>query len=297
MSENLKVHFVVPMQRDPDKFAMALMGCGVRYALFSCYPMIKDTGSDEDMRVSDLSVAKWGFKHMIMDSGLFTMMFGADSGRQRSPDDIREWMLRICRFVEDNDIDASIVECDCQKLFGPELAWELRREMRERLQDREIINVFHLEDGEDGFMQLVEYSDYLAISVPELRIAQPKRYRNTVCALTRLAHREKPGIKIHLLGCTERELLKRNAFCATADSSSWTAGARFGSFDGDHHISTIKPDKQIAAMNAMNNAAKAAGIREDECEPGSKHMTWMAANFYNAMFCRESYIMACGSQD
>lgn len=295
--DNLKVHFVIPMLINPERFAAALIANDIKYSLFSCYDLIKDKDSRHSMHVPGFPVAQWGFKHSIMDSGLFTMMFGAGSGKNITVDDIYEWMLRICRFVEDNDIDASIVECDCQKLLGPEVAWRLRREMRDRLSGREIINVFHLEDGEDGFKRLVEFSDYIAISVPELRIAQPKRYRNTVCALSRLARRYKPDVKIHLLGCTEGKLLEKNSFCTSADSSSWMVGVRFGSIDKKHHISSIRPEKKAEAIEAISRVYEKLGYKSPECPKNSKAETCMAASYYNAMYCKESYTRACGSQD
>lgn len=231
LKSNVKVYFA---GCDNEKVAVsALKTVGVNYRLFSCYQFIKSKDSNSCMKNSNIIEDQVGFNHVIMDSGLFTMMFGAGRGKKWNSEDVREWMHRICAFAEQNDIDASFVECDCQKIISPEFAWELRREMKELLPGREIINVFHLEDGPEGFKRLVDYSDYIAISVPELRRAQRGgRYKETACALAQMAKKQKPEIKIHLLGCTEIELLARNSFCTSADSSSWTSSVTYGTILG-----------------------------------------------------------------
>lgn len=165
---NVKIHFVLS---DGLRFAAILRAADVHYSLFSCYNYIRNKNSNQDMKLSQVREDNSGFKHVIMDSGLFTMMFGADNHAPKTPEFMREWMHRICKFASQNKIKASIVECDCQKLISPEFAWELRQEMKTLLPNNEIINVFHLEDGEQGFKRLVDFSDYIAISVPELRIA------------------------------------------------------------------------------------------------------------------------------
>lgn len=293
---NVKVHFA---GYDNDERAIAVLkAAGVRYRLFTSYPFIKNRGSDSDMRVPRLAEAGAGFEHVIMDSGLFTMMFGADKGAPKTPEFVREWMHRICAFAAQNRIKASLVECDCQKLVSAQFAWDLRREMREILPDAEIINVFHLEDGEDGFKRLVDFTDYLAISVPELRIAQPKTYKNTVCALARMARRRKPEVKIHLLGCTERHLLERNRFCTTADSSSWTSSTRFGTLD-KVHISAIDQGQAERARVKVMEAGGRYGLRIPEklARGEPKAVNYTAANYYTAQKCLRDYTRWAGNQD
>ena len=50
-----------------------------------------------------------------------------------------------------------------QKLLGTDLAWELRKEMRDQLPNNRIINVFHFEDGKYGLDRLIEFAEYIAI--------------------------------------------------------------------------------------------------------------------------------------
>ena len=71
---------------------------------------------------------------------------------------------------------ATCVEIDCQKVLGVEDAWYFRERMRRRLKNPQI-NVFHFEDGRRGLDRLIDFSSYIALSIPELRIIKPKTFR------------------------------------------------------------------------------------------------------------------------
>jgi len=208
---------------------VAMKTAGVEYRLFTVYPYLaRSTGTG--FFENRLGV----FRGTIMDSGLFTLMWGAGSKTVQTEASIAGWQDRLVRFVETEQVKAYVVECDCQKLLGPGYAWELRQDLARRLPTHEIINVFHLEDGEKGFRRLCEYSTYLALSVPELRKHQ-HRHNVTVPGLARLARTINPAIKIHLLGCTENRLMRTLRWCTSADSSSWSSFVRYGMLGG-HNI-------------------------------------------------------------
>ena len=112
--------------------------------------------------------------------------------------------------------------------------------MKKDLPNNRIINVFHLEDGRKGLDRLIEYSEYIAISVPELRFANKKNY---VTQIAKYIKSKKPTIDIHLLGCTELTLLRENAKIAmSADSITYISSKRWG-FIGNRHISSINTEK------------------------------------------------------
>lgn len=168
-------------------------------------------------------------KHVIQDSGLFTLMFGSQKGKHPASI-INKWYDALVEFTLENGHGATCVEVDCQKVLGVEEAWRFRERLKKDIPNR-IINVFHLEDGQNGLDRLIEYSDYIAISVPELRFAGKKEY---VSRIARYIKNKSPKIDIHLLGCTEESLLRENLFCTSADSTSWIAGKRFGFIEGKH---------------------------------------------------------------
>ena len=116
-------------------------------------------------------------------------------------------------------------------MLGVELAWELREQMKKQIPNR-IINVFHFEDGKNWLNKLIDFSEYIAISVPELRLVKPKTYKEDTYKLACYIKERKPEIDIHLLGWTERKMLQRCKFCTSADSTTWQQINRYGGILG-----------------------------------------------------------------
>ena len=162
LGNNIKVHFAG--MEDKVQFACKEIA-GAKYSLWSCYKYIADKKPGDDMRVqSDIFIPKLveeTDRHVIMDSGLFTMMFGAGKGVEQSRGTIQDWQDKQLEFIRQNDIKSTIVECDCQKLLGVEDAWYFRRRMRDKIKNRQI-NVYHKEDGQKGLDRLIEFADYIA---------------------------------------------------------------------------------------------------------------------------------------
>lgn len=179
-------------------------------------------------------------KHCIQDSGLFTLMFGSMAGKH-DENIIYKWYDKLVEFTLAHNNGATCVEVDCQKVLGTEAAWDLRQKLRNDLPNNRIINVFHLEDGMNGLDRLIEFSEYIAISVPELRKFGKKNYVYNIASYIK---KKKPTIDIHLLGCTELKILQQCNFCTSADSTTYIAGKRFGFIKG-HHISSLNKSKCI----------------------------------------------------
>jgi hypothetical protein len=259
LPDNIKVHFAGGEVICQYLIAKTL---GVRYGLYTCFPFVERMVFDKHQSpIIPLSwmtkpetelpqeLCKWN-KHVIQDSGLFTLMFGSRKGK-KDESLINKWYDALIEFTLAHGMPVTCVEVDCQKVLGVDKAWEFRERMRNDLPNNRIINVFHLEDGQKGLDRLIEFSEYIAISVPELRIANKKKF---VPQLARYIKKKKPDIDIHLLGCTELALLKECNFCTSADSTTWTCHKRFGFING-HHVSTIKTDK-IKEMVGIDNYEK-----------------------------------------
>lgn len=162
--------------------------------------------------------------------------------------------------------------------------------MRKILPNKQI-NVFHFEDGKEGLKSLIDFSDYIAISVPELRIVKPKTYAEDTYALASMIKNRKPEIDIHLLGCTQKSILERCTFCTSADSTSWLAGTKYGRVEcTKRRIEDLKKDKlheYEAKCRAISNALHlelrtfSTTTRRSIC----------------AEICKETYRQWCGNQD
>lgn len=294
IGNNVKVHFAGAENVD---FAYVMHDAGVNYWLFTVLPFIMDQFDIKWGRITNArhlnpweELPKLG-NHVIMDSGLFTLMFGACKDIRPDEKFIRRYKDAICDFVNTNHIDKNIacVECDCQKLLGSDLAWELRTQMREQIPNT-IINVFHFEDGRYGLDRLIEFSDYIAISVPELRIVKPKTYKEDTYRLASYIKDKKPEIDLHLLGCTERALLKRCKFATSADSTTWQQVNRYGGILG-YKTSQIKQEKVQEGWENTKKLLLELGI-----EPTDKRIYyyyyWMAG-----LLLKREYAKAAGNQD
>ena len=262
---NLKVHFAAVEHM--DQFVSATTA-GVRYLLFTAFPLVCpkigikhiliDLGLAHD-KIPD--IIQQHSRHSIMDSGLFTLMFGSHKGK-KDERLLDQWQEGLVELINRTGFKGTCVEVDCQKVLTPAHAWKYRERMRAALPDNRLINVFHLEDGQVGLDRLIEYSDYLALSIPELRFSGKKGY---VQRLTQYIKNKKPGIDIHLLGCTELKLLKQLNYCTSSDSSSWTGCVRFGYIDtprGKFHINKFKesPFAQPYVERALQTANR-LGVR------------------------------------
>lgn len=246
LPDNIKVHFA---GFEPWSHYITLKLLGVRYGLFTCFPFVERKVFKN--AISPIMPAKWmknpdieipreivgNLSHTIQDSGLFTLMFGSRKGK-KDEKLINQWYDAMVDFTLSHGMNCTCVEVDCQKVLGVEKAWEFRERICRDLPNNRIINVFHFEDGQKGLDRLIEFSNYIAISVPELRILKKKQM---VPQLARYIKSKKPTIDIHLLGCTEMELLKKCNFCTSADSTSWISGEKFGFIKG-RHVSKIKTD-------------------------------------------------------
>lgn len=243
---NLKIHFA---GAEVMNQFIAVEQLGVRYGLYTAFPFVErmvftkglaPIMALKNMSCPEIEIPKYinrSMRHTIQDSGLFTLMFGARGGKHEESL-INKWYDKLVEFTLNHGEDVTCVEVDCQKVLGVDKAWEFRERMRKDLKNR-IINVFHLEDGKDGLDRLIEFSDYIAISIPELRIAGKKELAPK---LVKYIKKKKPRIDIHLLGCTEKNLLHSCKQATSSDSTSYTAGKRYGFIKGNH-IKRIKEDE------------------------------------------------------
>lgn len=295
LGENIKVHFAGAENVD---FAYMLHDAGVNYFLFTVLPFIMDKFDIKWGRITNArhllphkELPKMS-RHVIMDSGLFTLMFGACKDLKPDEKFIRKYKDAICDFVNENKAyDLTCVECDCQKLLGVDLAWQLRKEMREQLPNNRIINVFHFEDGKRGLDSLIDFSEYIAISVPELRIVKPDTYKEDTYEIASYIKNRKPEIDIHLLGCTERAMLKQCKFCTSADSTTWQQINRYGGILG-YRTKNIKQERVKEGWQNIKKLLLEIGI-----EPTEKRLYYYYYYWFAGKMLKQEYTKAAGSQE
>ena len=197
LGSNIKVHFAGSDNSVPHLVAANL--AHVNYSLFTCYPFIASKKPEDDftMGENDLFVPRIIQplrNHVIMDSGLFTLMFGAKKHEEQTIETLTAWQDKTAKFVSQNNLNCTCVEIDCQKVLGVEEAWYFRERMKKVMPNNKHINVFHLEDGQKGLDRLIEFSNYIAISVPEMRIHRSGTYKRDVTYLANYIKNKKPVI-------------------------------------------------------------------------------------------------------
>lgn len=252
---NIKVHFAGLENQD---FAEVLHKIsGINYSLFTVFPFIAYKLGIKPLKMKTCTVdsAKYlgmASRHSIMDSGLFTLMFGAHAGK-RTAKEIDLWYNALVEFVLENKITSTCVEVDCQKILGTDAAWKYRERMKNDLPNNRQINVFHKDDGQKGLDRMIEFSQYIAISVPELRVLKQKNY---TINLAHYIKNKKPTIDIHLLGCTENKLLKELNFCSSADSTSWQQVNRYGVLKFNDGKKTYSTKNSNISQDLLNQRYK-----------------------------------------
>jgi hypothetical protein len=299
--DNIKVHFA-GVEGIEKAFAASRIA-GVRYFLFSAFPfIIKNFGIKYisegfiKNKIENIPQAIQGISsHAIMDSGIFTLMFGAMKGKPISRQFIDQWQNELVNFVRATNFTGTCVEVDCQKILGVSDAWDLRKKLREQLPNNRIINVFHLPDGQRGLDRIIEFSNYIAISLPELRIVKPKTYRDDVHWLACYIKNRKPDIDIHLLGCTVKKILEQNKFCTSSDSTGWLKLNRYGLLSKGKGVKNENKEKMIQtygdiAVEALEEIKGKVKISE---ERKIDFIRYGLAALYN----RNKYTVYAGNQD
>jgi len=298
---NIKVHFAGA--ENLIRSNLILKGIGSKYSLFTIFPFlcnefnIKHGYQNSGLTYSEVALNNYkNSKHCIQDSGLFSLMFGSYKGA-KTEEFILKWYEKLIEVTNKGGYKGTVVEVDCQKVLGVEKAWNLRNKMRIDLPNNRQINVFHKEDGQKGLDRLIEFSDYIAISVPELRALGQKNYTSKIAYYIK---NKKPTIDIHLLGCTENKLLKELNFCSSADSTSWVSLNKFGWFkynNGQETISIKKSNiskyelekKYYLILNEIFNISK---INKSE-----SLMYYHACDLFQLEFLLKQYTHYAGNQD
>ena len=178
-------------------------------------------------------------KHVIQDSGLFTLLYGSRKGTGNE-ETLNRWYDAYVEYTLANAEGATVIEIDCQDIVGVEKAWEFRERLRKDIPNR-IINVWHPVGGQRDLDRLIEYSDYLSFSA----FAYDSHHRVENCyKLASYIKNRKPDIDVHILGCTTEKILKVCNFVTSVDSTTWTGVKRYGYIDGAHQ-SRIKTEEVV----------------------------------------------------
>ena len=175
----------------------------------------------------------------IMDSGLFTMMFGADSGNTYTKKDLINYTHKYLANMKELGYKDTIVEMDVHKVLGMKELQEFRDLFISNYGIERTMFVWHIEETIKGWEEMCNKYSYVALSVPELRIVMQKKYlKPFMQKMINRALAINPDIKIHLLGCTSNSLLDVRGYYS-ADSTSWQQPLRYGDIKNPVTMRTV----------------------------------------------------------
>lgn len=180
-------------------------------------------------------------QELICDSGLFTMMFGAGKGKTYTKQDILDYTKGYIEAAKKFGVKKStFVEMDTHKILPLKDLFEIRKMFEDS--GLKVLYAWHVEEGIDGLYSMAEKYEYIALSIPELRIVckgKKSRYQDvTKDLLYKIKKNTTKFPKIHLLGNTVMETMD-TSLAYSCDSSSWLYGVR-------HRRSTFFQDGKIS---------------------------------------------------
>lgn len=222
LSDNIKVHFA---GLEGMRFANSVRQMGVQYGLYSAFDPVYRKLFGGGMGDADLQMMDFlskNMKHVIQDSGLFSLLYGSKS-HLADVNTVFKWYDALIEWTLEHGKNFTIVEVDCQDILGTDIAWDLRYKIRNDLPNHRIINVFHLSDGIYGLDKLIEFSDYIGVGS-----GTPENSSSTMYEVSAYIKNKKPSCDIHLLGCSALQTIHKCNFCTSCDSISWKSPLRFG---------------------------------------------------------------------
>tara|TARA_R110000868_G_scaffold93644_1_gene259109 strand:- start:781 stop:1752 length:972 start_codon:yes stop_codon:yes gene_type:complete len=215
---------------DTTRFPMSIAVGGGACFLTSYYHAIRGRyNSDQLSQVTKIyhhlrgRGADW-----IMDSGLFTMMFGAGKGKSYTATDLLAYTDRYLVDMRSMDFRHTIVEMDVHKVLGLQHLAAFRSKFEKGWGIDRTMFVWHLEEKLAGLQTLAKRYPYIALSIPELRACSKIVGELVPCVkkLVGVALDANPQVKIHLLGCTQSKAMQLPGVWS-CDSSSWLQGNSF----------------------------------------------------------------------
>lgn len=202
------------------------------------------------------------FKDVIIDSGAFSMMRD-----KKKACDLDKYVEDYIKFVKKYHFK-HYIELDIDSVIG----YDRVKQYREKLENGigwKSIPVWHINRGKEGWLELVEDYDYIAMGGFLTDGIKTKEYG----LLDWFLHTaKKKNVKVHGLGYTNTKLLKRVPFYSV-DSSTWGLG-------GAWKFVCKFEKNQIQRYNSEMRKPKLsnAQLKDFNCQEWTKFAYWAEAH-------------------
>lgn len=155
--------------------------------------------------------------NFMLDSGAFTLM---TSKKNIERDDLDAYIDDYIAFIKKYKIKR-YVEMDLDVVIGYDEVLKLRKYIEDEI-GYPSIPVWHMSRGTEEYKKMVDEYDYVAIGGLVAHV--PQSAYPLIKELVRYANAK--GTKVHGLGFTKKDAHEYGFY--SVDSSSWSAGRRFG---------------------------------------------------------------------
>lgn len=185
-----------------------------KYILLSYYYVRKKEG---EKGLIDLMVQRNKEDNFLLDSGAFTLM---TSKKGTKNDELGTYVDNYIAFIKKYKIKRYI-EMDLDVVIGYDEVLKLRKYLEDEI-GYQSVPVWHMSRGTEEFKKMVDDYDYVAIGGLVEHV--PQSAYPLIKELVKYANSK--GTKVHGLGFTRKDAHEYGFY--SVDSSSWTAGRRFG---------------------------------------------------------------------
>ena len=155
--------------------------------------------------------------NFLLDSGAFTLMTSKKNLKQ---DNLDAYVDDYIAFIKKYKIKRYI-EMDLDVVIGYDEVLKLRKYIEDEV-GYQSVPVWHMSRGTEEYKKMVDEYDYIAIGGLVEHV--PQSAYPLIKELVRYANIK--GTKVHGLGFTKKDAHEYGFY--SVDSSSWTAGRRFG---------------------------------------------------------------------
>lgn len=187
------------------------------------------------------------FKSFLLDSGAFTFLQNAKKHDSVNWD---KYIESYADFINAHDIQL-FFELDIDKIIGLDKV-DYYRERLEKLTGKKPIPVWHINRGKQYFIDMCKNYPYVALGGLAIREISKTKYEKAFPWFIQTAHEH--NAKIHGLGYTIIEKVGKYNF-DSVDSTTWTAGTRFGQIH-------IFENGSIKKYNSVENGKKIRNIKD-----------------------------------
>lgn len=225
-----------------------------KYLLLSFWYIRKS----KDIGIIKLMQERNAEDNFILDSGAFTLMMTEDG---KKTEKLEEYIEDYIEFIKKYQIKRYI-EMDIDVLVGYERVLEIRKYLESQI-GYPCIPVWHMSRGIAEYKKMVAEYDYVAIGGLVAHV-KPKQYP-LIKELAKYGNSKR--VKVHGLGFTRKDAHEYGFY--SVDSSSWSAGRRFG------HAHIFNNNKLTSIPKPLNSRANYTTIDRNNFIEWCKYQRYM----------------------